>query len=268
MADHESATTGPSYSIRAVARVCEILTLLGQSREGATLAEVGSATGLPKSSAFRYLATLEEHRYVERDAARGVYRLGLAVVPLHGLELGRLVDAARPHLERLRDELGETINLGRLDGSRIAYLAIVESRNSMRLAARPGDRDPLHSTALGKAIAEQLDERRVRAILKSEGMPRLTDRTITDVDAFFAELERVRSAGYAVDDLENEPHGRCVAVAIPGGLNVAISQSAPAPRLPVEDVPAVGKALMRTATALAAELDVHDAPSVPVAVER
>jgi len=267
MADNDSPRS-PSYSIRAVGRVCEILTLLGQSREGATLAEVGSATGLPKSSAFRYLATLEEHHYVERDVARGVYRLGLAVVPLHGLEVERLVDAALPHLERLRDELGETINLGRLDGSRIAYLAIVESLNSMRLAARPGDRDPLHSTALGKAIAAQLDERRVRTILESEGMPRLTDRTITHVDAFVAELERVRAAGYAVDDLENEPHGRCVAVAIPGGLNVAISQSAPAPRLAVEDVPVVGEALMRTAAALAAELDVHDAQGVPAVLKR
>jgi IclR family acetate operon transcriptional repressor len=256
-----NSTRSPSYSIRAVARVCEILTLLGESARGVTLADVGSATGLPKSSAFRYLATLEEHRFVERDAERGVYRLGLAVVPLRGQEIERLVAAARPHLERLRDQLGETINLGRLDGNRIAYLAIEESRNSMRLAARPGDRDPLHSTALGKAIAAQLGERQVRALLKANGMARRTDRTITRVDDYLAELERVREVGYAVDDLENEPHGRCVAAAIPGGLNVAISQSAPSQRLALEDVPAVGEALVRTAAALAAELKVHATPA-------
>ncbi|MBB4662416.1 IclR family transcriptional regulator [Conexibacter arvalis] len=250
----------PSYTIRAVARVCEILTLLGASRGGATLGEIGRVTGLPRSSAFRYIATLEQYGFVERDTSRGVYRLGLAAASLHGTVLERLHDVARPHLERLRDALGETINLGRLDGNRVAYLDIVESRNSMRLAARPGDRDPIHSTALGKAIAAQLDVRQVKAILRSDGMPRLTDRTITTVDAYLDELRRVREIGYAVDDLENEPHGRCVAAAIPatavpGGMRVAISQSAPAAHLAPEDVPAVGAALVRTAAELAAELN-------------
>jgi IclR family transcriptional regulator, acetate operon repressor len=91
----------------------------------------------------------------------------------------------------------------------------VESLNGVRLAARPGIRDPIHSTAIGKAIAGQLAEDQVRALLEPR-LPRYTDRTITSVEDYLTELEKVRVQGYAVDDEEQEIGVRCVAVPLPG----------------------------------------------------
>lgn len=225
------------YSVRAVERVCSILNLLQESIDGVSLSEVAEATGLPKSSAFRYVHTLVLHRYVERDDSSGRYRLGLGFVGIQSRHVEVLRQRVRPGLEALRDKLGETVNLGILDGDSVIYLDIVESRRAVRLAASQGTRDPLHSTALGKAIAAQLPEERVRGILARTGMPPLTANTITNMEDYLAELARVRRAGFAADNGENEVDGRCVAVPIPGSmLPAAVSLSAPAARFPVQQV--------------------------------
>lgn len=225
------------YSVRAVDRVCSILNLLQESVDGVSLNEVADATGLPKSSAFRYMHTLAGHRYVERDPKSGVYRLGLGFVGIQSRHVEVIRQRIRPGLEALRDEVGETVNLGILDGDSVIYLDIVESRRQVRLAASKGDRDRLHSTALGKAIAAYLPEQRVREILARTGMPAVTPNTITGVDDYLAELARVRRLGYAVDNGENEVDGRCVAVSLlEGQLPAAVSLSAPSARFPIQQV--------------------------------
>jgi IclR family transcriptional regulator, acetate operon repressor len=244
-----------TYSIRAVERVCQVLDLAQRSADGFTLADVVEATDLPKSSAFRYLATLQAHRYVTRDDGTGVYRVGPSLLPLRGRQLDVLAAHARPYLEQLRERFEESINLGVLDGNRVVYLEIFESQRSMRLAARRGDRDHVHCTALGKAIAAQLDVERVRAILESDGMPARTEATITDIDTYFQELGATRASGYALDNGENEPDGRCLAVPLEGsGTLTAISLSAPAARFPLDEVEVVAEALKRSAKELVASL--------------
>lgn len=239
-----------SYTIRAADRVCDILDLLLEDTGGVSLVQVAEVTALPKSSAFRYLATLEARRFVERDDD-GNYRLGLAFLPFQSRQLELLTQRARPRLEQLRNKFEETVNLGMLDGNRVTYLDIVESQRSVRLAARPRDRDRIHSTALGKAIAAHLPVERVRDILATEGMPRLTAATITDTQAYLTEIAEVRERGWALDDGENEPDGRCVAVPLVGSrLPLAVSVSAPASRLPVQQVAEVATVLADVAAHL------------------
>lgn len=244
-----------AYSIRAVQRVCSILDLIQEKPESFTLTQVAEVTQLPKSSAYRYLTTLESRRYVMRDPLSGTFRIGPAFLPLQSRQLSALADRVRPYLKQLRDEFSETVNLGILDGYRVSYVEIVESPHGVRLAARQGDRDHLHCTALGKAIASGLDESRVKTILDAEGMPRRTATTITDVSAYLEQLRDVRDRGYAVDDCENEPDGRCVAVRLAGvGLPAAISISAPTTRLTRDDVPAAAEALIGAAASIAREI--------------
>lgn len=236
------------YSLRAVDRVCAILDLLQQSVDGISLNTVVEATGMPKSSAYRYLWTLEAHRYVERDEETGLCRLGLGFLGMQSRHLELLREVARPWLEKLRDEFGETANLGVLDSDRIIYVDIIESRRGVRLAASRGDRDPLHSTALGKAIAAHLPEERIRDVLDRSGMPRRSANTITTIEEYLAALDTIRTLGYAVDNLENEADGRCVAVPLLGAsVPAAISLSAPAARFPAKDVGRAAKALLDVA---------------------
>jgi IclR family transcriptional regulator, acetate operon repressor len=238
------------YAVRAAVRVLDILDLLQQSADAVTLADVADATGLPKSSAFRYLATMESRGYVQRDTAG--YHLGIGFLSSRAEHLEVLAVRARPVLEEVRDRFEETVNLAVLDGTRAVYVEIVESRRGMRFAARRGDREPLHATALGKAIASTLGSDHVRAILAVEGMPQRTRRTITDPERFVQLVTMVASDGYAVDDRENEEDGRCVAVPLAGlHIPAAVSLAAPANRLTVDEAVVAAGSLRTAATEIA-----------------
>jgi IclR family transcriptional regulator, acetate operon repressor len=242
------------YSVRAAERVADLLDALQEAREGASLVALADATGMPKSSVFRYLATLESRGYVEKDVDTGDYSLGPAL-PSASRYYDVLATRARPTLERLRDRFEETANFAVLDGDRVVYVQIVESAQAMRLAARRGEQDYVHSTAVGKVIAAQQPVETVRALLRAAGMPARTPRTITRVDDFMGELERVREQGYAIDDEENEQGARCVAVALTGTRVAAgISIAAPSVRLSHEQAQAVAKTLADEARRLSRKL--------------
>jgi IclR family acetate operon transcriptional repressor len=230
---------------RSVARTCAILRLISQrGDEGVSLVDVAGATRLPKSSAHRYLQVLEDEGFVERDMRSSRYRLGLGFISLQAGHVERLIQRTRPHLARIRDQFDETVNLGMLVGHQIVYLEILESPKAMRLAARKGDTEGVHSTALGKAITATLADREVLELLRRAGMPKHTPRTITTPEEFLRELQRVRDAGYAIDDRENEEEGRCVAVYVPGlSTPTAISLSGVASRFSIEATHEVASSL-------------------------
>lgn len=234
-AEAEPAEEKERSGARSIIRACTLLKLVGQSREdGATLNELAAAAKVPKSSAHRYLQVLEEEDLIERTSG-GRFRLGVSFISLQTGDVERLVERARPHLAAIRDRFGETVNLGMLSASEIIYLDILESGQAMRLASRKGDTEGIHCTALGKAISATLPDRDVLAILRQNGMPSLTARTITTPEDYLRELERVRNAGYAIDDRENEAEGRCVAVFVPDrGRQIAISLSGVASRFSME----------------------------------
>jgi IclR family acetate operon transcriptional repressor len=255
--DPETASAdspAPMYSVRAVGRTLDILDTLAHAPEGLALAEIAQEVSMPRSSVFRYLSVLEARRYVSRDAG-GNYQLGLAFFSFASPPLRSLAATARPLLERLRDTFGETINLGVLDGTRVLYIEVVESMRAMRLSARRGDRDFIHSTSLGKAIGAQLTDQEVRTILEVEGMPRLTSKTITDPDAYLRVLEQVRRSGFSTDMGESEEGASCVGVALEwpaSSVRAAISLSSPAARFPLDDLPELAAALQATAHDVAA----------------
>lgn len=220
---------------RAIRRTCSVLKEVGAAANtGASLPQLVAATGMPKSSVHRYLEVLVQEGFLERDAQFGTYRLGARIVTLAINEAPLLVQRARPYLERLGGRFDETVNLGILSGDNIVYLDIIESPKTVRLAARVGDRDMIHSTALGKAIAADLPEAEVRAMLQRTGLPRRTANTITRAADYIKHLELVRRHGFALDDQENDIEGRCVAVAIPAQrVHYAISVSGITSRFPM-----------------------------------
>jgi IclR family acetate operon transcriptional repressor len=233
------------YNQRSVERVVSVLNVLQEYVDGISLVELSRAVNLPKASAFRYLWTLEKHKYVERDRT-GHYRLGIGFIGMQSRDIKVLQERARPWLEKLRDLTSETANLGVLVGDHVIYLDIVESQRGVRMARSNGDRDPLYCTALGKAIAAQLPEDQVREILGHAELTQHTTNTITNVDDYLSELGKVRRRGYAVDDGENDVDGRCVAAPILGS-RAAISISAPATRFPVKKLEKVAGELIEIA---------------------
>lgn len=226
-----STTTGGVQSVDRVIDLLESLTDLGGD---ATLSELAAASNLPMPTIHRLMRTLVSRGYARQTPSRR-YTLGPHLIRL-GESAGRQLGAgARPHLEKVALELGETANLAMIDRDMAVYVAQAASAHSMRMFTEVGRRVYCHCTGVGKAVLAQLPETTVREIVARVGMPPATDLSITDVDTLLAELARIREQGYAVDDGEQEVGVRCFAVPVPGAPTPsAISISGPAARVTYE----------------------------------
>jgi len=232
--------------------------LLEQLAEGGRLglSTLSKRAGITKASAYRILSTLEGRGYLTKDGGDRNYAPGHRLVRLCCAFVPRstLVTSARPILERLHSEFGETVNLATLNESSAIYIAIIESDRGLRMAASVGQRDPLHSTALGKAILAHLPEEEVARLMDRVEWVRRTPNTIVSKAQMQLELQAVREQGYAVDDEENEPGARCVAAPIlaeDGGSPAALSISGPAARMDDPTIALMGKRLKEAAREIA-----------------
>ena len=215
-------------------KALDLLFYLAKTEGEVTLARLSRDTGMNKATALRYLAVLESRGVAERRG--GGWSLGLALyelgtrVPVRSL----VVERVRPYLERLARETGETANLACLAGGSAVYLDRAEANRSLRMRSAPGDRLPVYCTGVGKAILSILPEERARALLGSEPLPRINDRTIVDPEEILKDAMKAKEAGYGMDKEEYETGLTCIA--LPIGLPEsdfygAISVSGPTARM-------------------------------------
>jgi DNA-binding IclR family transcriptional regulator len=202
----------------------------GGGQQVLSLADLNKRTRLPKSTLHRLVDQLCQVGWLERD--HGGYRIGLRMFELGTLAVpgNRLHEAAFPHLQSLALRTGLAAQLAILDHAEVVYLERIVV-GPIRLPTRRGGRKPAYCTALGKAMAAY-DDDAIRAVI-SAPMPRKTARTITQPDALWAELNRVREDGVAFD--RGEAYAELVCVAAPirssGRPIGALSVTAPAGRM-------------------------------------
>lgn len=202
---------------RTISRSTAILQALkaDPSPRGTRLTEVSQRCGLEKSTTHRLLAALAAEGLVERDAETERYRLGLGLLEL-GMAVHQKLDIrveALPILRSLADRAEETIHLGVARGPHVVYVEKVESPHAFQMRSRVGERMPLYSTGIGKAILAYAGEDELAVVL-TNGLERRTPHTITDPTELRIELQRIRVRGYSTDMEENEESVRCVAAPI------------------------------------------------------
>jgi DNA-binding IclR family transcriptional regulator len=246
MSGAAEARTG---GVQSVDRALEILNMLARVGE-AGITEIAAGLGVHKSTAFRLVATLEQHRLVEQSGDRGKYRLGVGLLRLAGATTARLdlVQEARPLCRRLALETGETVNIAVLSESSALYLDQVAGSSALQPHNWVGQHIPLHATSNGKVLLSGLDQQRLDQVLGS--LPTYTSHTITRKTALRDELARVREQGYAhaIDELEVG----LTAVAAPirnnhGDVVASMSVSGPTFRLTAERLHEVTQALVEAA---------------------
>ena len=250
------ATTKPAGGgVQSLERAFAILETMADAGGVISLSQLANDAQLPLPTIHRLVRTLVDLGYVRQEASRQ-YSLGPRLIRL-GETTSRMVSRwARPHMERLAHELGESVNLAMLDGDQVVYIGqVMASRNSMRMFTEVGRRVLPHSTGVGKAIMADMDPEQVKAILARTGMPARTEHTITDPEAFAAELGRTRARGYALDEGEQEVGVRCVAVVVPDTpQRLALSLSGPVTRVTDEFVARATGPLHRAAEAISAQV--------------
>lgn len=149
------------YVVQSLDRGLELLQLLARANDVMLLDELARLAGIPPSTVFRLLATLERRGLVRRTDSPAGYRVGVGCVELGGAYLASLdlVQEARPLMKDLLADFQQTVHLGVLDGQDVLYLEKMAAANLIGpMIARPGLRTPAHCTAIGKAIGAHLDD--------------------------------------------------------------------------------------------------------------
>ena len=235
----------------------QILTMIAERDEGLTLSEVSRLSGVPKPTAHRLINVLIEYGMI-RSGPKDRYLVGpqcliLGNRFLNGLDLRH---EAQDLLRKLARDTLETCHLGIKEGTRIVYIEKVESPHAVRMYSRVGGTNPVHSTALGRAILAYFGEDAIEAVIDN-GLERRTPNTITDPNRFRASLAEINERGFAVDDVENEEGIRCVAAPVfdhSGDVVAGISVSGPEQRITKERLNDIGINVVEAAFALSTRL--------------
>ena len=210
-----------SSTVAKAIGIVDILSSRGET--GISLAELSVLIEMPKSSTHRYLATLQELGLAERkDGDR--YCLGTKVIELAGSFLTKsdLRNESQAIMDELAEKTGETVHLAVPSGTEVVYIAKIESRYALTMSSHIGSRQPMYCTSLGKAILAFSKPKLVRSILAGELQAR-TPHTITSTEALRAELVKVRSQGFALDNEENELGVCCVGAPVLDYSSTAIA---------------------------------------------
>jgi IclR family acetate operon transcriptional repressor len=235
------ATSNPSPAggVQSVNRALDVLEFIGSRHPVVPIGEIATGLRLPLPTVHRLLATLSER------ATRGNCRL-----------VGTRWDFASCHSQSLL-----ALSSARSPSASFS----ISSTNPVRRqilrflrAIRPSTVDR-HSTGVGKALLSQLGSAHVDDLLDRRGLPGRTEHTITSRVRLHAELERIRSAGFAIDEQEQELGVRCVAVPIAGlSSGMAVSVSGPVTRMTESLVESTVPLLQSAARALAGSLERSD----------
>lgn len=180
-----------------------------------TLNELAAAINLNRSTTHRLASTLVELRYLEYSRNDG-YALGPKLLQL-GYIAGRRRDlprVAREHLETLSNSTKDTVHIGILDGTRALYLDKISGTRRVEISSQIGERQPLRSTGLGKALLLDATEAQWREYYDQES--RLGNRYDVPLDEWLKRMREYAKQGYAFDLEENEDRIRCVAAPVRG----------------------------------------------------
>lgn len=260
--------------LNTVKKIGPVLDLFTPERPEWTMTEIARALDMPKSSAHSLVATLADIGLLSLGPGAR-YRLGW-----HLLSLAERMRAALdftkhavPCMQELQSQLRETVLLAALDRHEVVYVERVEGTHPMvRLAGvRVGSRAPAHCTAVGKVLLAYREPDEVRVLMRHAGLRALTRNTITDLDAFEAELVTVRARGFAYDLQEIVADVSCIAAPIfdrHGTVIAAMSVAMPAYRFERNHSSIVEPVQKAAQTISDRVASAQSAPPEPVSIER
>ena len=189
-----------------VGKALGLLVLLGDEPRGASAADLSRRAELPFSTTYRLLGSLTRDGFVDYEPDGRRYHLGLRV-----FQLGQRVSnhhgfagTALPILRRVTEESGEATILSVRDGVHHLTVNKVDGPQTFRVTSDPGHLGALHTTSVGKALVAFADDATRTELVEGLELEPLTELSITDREAFRAEIDLVRRRGFATMDEENE----------------------------------------------------------------
>jgi len=248
-----------SSPVPAIERALTLLEFLAQSKSGFSTSEISHRLGLPKSSTYLIVDTLERRGFLQKNRQNGRYSLGLRLITLtrYAIENLDLREEAKPFLRSLMQETQLVVHMAVLDGAEAMLIDKMEALGTGRQTSFVGRRLDVHSTGVGKALVSYISEEELALIARHKGFPRRNDNTITSLAALKRELAQVRSLGYSLDNEEDEIGERCIGAPVfdrNSKVVAAISVAGTLGQIPDERIPELANAVKRTAAQISSHL--------------
>ena len=223
------------------------------------LKDICAHIGVARSTTHRLASCLVQERYLRSLPGVG-YVLGPKLIELgfQAREAFPMATLARPYLDGLAAETGDTIHLAVRDNDEVLYLEKIPGKKGLEMRSRVGHRMPLAATGVGKALLLDADEPQWKA-LHRVGAP-VSSRAPGGRQTWEAFRDRMRdyaANGYAFDLEDNEPSIRCVAAPVrdaSSGIVAAISVSSTVPYMSLERMNEMVDVVKDAAARISAEL--------------
>ncbi|MGI1661912.1 IclR family transcriptional regulator [Palleronia sp. KMU-117] len=257
--------SAPASGDGTVGKALDVLDQIAAFGRPVRFAELQAGSRFPKATLYRFVQTLTNQGMLTFDPDRHTYALGVRLVRLaHAAwQQSSLAPLARPHIDRLAAEVGETVHLAQLDHAQVLYVDKRDPERPVAMFSQAGKVGPAYCTGVGKAMMAWLDEDALARVIPQQSFHRFTPSTMTTEAQLRAELLAIRARGFAYDREEHEPGIICVALPILshtgrvlGGLSVTTSTA----RRSLSDIEALVPRIRRTAQAISAEADTWHFP--------
>ncbi|MEE4362879.1 MAG: IclR family transcriptional regulator [Desulfotignum sp.] len=204
------------YQAPIVKKAFDILRAISQSEKGLRISDISTDLDISKSTVHGITAALEEQGAITRHPDSKRYTIGLTLMELGKAAYERvdIVKSARPAMENLMEQCGESVFLGIRNAHHVTVIDIVESRKDFKISSPIGTALPLLAGAVGKAFLSAMPAPEAASYLKTHPLRRFTSQTIVDPAIYLEELKAVKKRGYALDDEEYIAGVRAVAVCL------------------------------------------------------
>ena len=199
-----------------VGKALDVLDLVAGFGRPVRFSDILAQADYPKATLYRLLQTLTHQGMLTLDPETGSYALGVRLVRLAHAAWAQssLAPIARPYLDELARETGETIHLAQMDTGQVIYVDKRNAAKPVEMFSSAGKVGPAYCTGVGKAMLAYLDDTALDAALARQSFHRFTPETLDSPEKLKAELSAIRARGHAFDREEHEPGIICCAVPI------------------------------------------------------
>lgn len=234
---------------------------------GVRSTDLASVLGTDRSTAYRLLNTLLSKGYlIQKATTREFVPNTKKFFDLYNKVVASMdwVEVTAGFLETLREQSGETANLGVLQESNVVYIAHRLGQSALIVNFSLGTSRPLYCSALGKVLLAAQPEAERERLLSKQAFTANTPRTITDLSVLKEQLSLVRKQGYAIDDEETFEGVRCIAAPVYNYLDQVIASigiSGPSTRVTVGNIPKLSQNVIDVARQVSAALGAAGFPN-------
>ncbi|WP_210238662.1 IclR family transcriptional regulator [Cohaesibacter sp. CAU 1516] len=256
--DEKRSATPVKTADGTVGKALDVLDQVAGFGRPVRFAELLEGSRYPKATLYRFVQTLTNQNMLSYDPERQTYSPGFRLVRLAHAAWRQtsLAPIARPYLDQLSLDIGETVHLAQLDSGHVLYVDKRNARQPIAMYSQAGKIGPAYCTGVGKAMLAYLREPQLSTVLSQQSFHVFTPHTLRDIDSLKAELVEIRTAGHAFDREEHEPTIICVAVPIitnQDNVLGALSVTSSTQRSSLEALELLAPRLKRTAKTIAEE---------------